>query len=257
MDTRLERGDAPGIGDNLSRLTIVERLTETYADLTREIEEIAERANKAPREIKTEADLDVVGVIVKDVKAVGKRAETMRKAEKEPHVIAGREIDGWFGLLSDRLTRIEGAFTKAANAYHDRIAAERRAKAEAEARRAREEETRRLDAARKAEEDGRLANAATHTAAAEAAERHAEQAEAQATARPEELTRTTTASGVTASAKSEWTFAVENYDAIDVNKLKPYLKRDAVDAAVKMAVKMGVRELAGVKIYETTKSSFR
>lgn len=245
-------------GDNFPPSpTIPERLSEAYADIIADIDAIAGRANRAPKEVKTKDDFDAVGEIVKAATAAFKRADKARETEKAPFLKAGTEVDGWFRTPKDRMSCIIEALTERANAYNKRIAAEQRAKAEAEMRRAREEENRRLEAARKAEEDNRLADAAKHTAAAEVAAEKAEAATIKATASVEEITKTTSAAGVKSAAKTVWKHEIQDYAKLDVNAIKPYLKREAVDDAIKMAVKLGLRELSGVKIYEDTETKFR
>jgi hypothetical protein len=66
-----------------------------------------------------------------------------------------------------------------------------------------------------------------------------------------------TASGITASARTEWAFEIVAFDAVPLDALKPYFKRDAIDAAIRLAVRQGIRDLPGVRIFEDVKSSFR
>ena len=72
-----------------------------------------------------------------------------------------------------------------------------------------------------------------------------------------DLSRQRTASGALATAKTEWVFEITDYDAIPLDKLRSYIKRDAIEAAIRMAIKMGNRELPGVRIFEDVKALIR
>jgi hypothetical protein len=235
----------------------LERLSEDQAQLRHDVEKIADRANVAPRKIATEDDLDVVGTLVKDARALFKKTDGIRTEVKAPHLEACRTVDTYFATLTDRLKRIGDTFQKLGDDYQRTIAAEAKRKAEATAREAREEQMRRDQAAAKAEEEGRLKHAAQHDAKAQDAAERAEQAEAVANSSAADLTRTRTASGTLATAKTEWAFEIVQFEAIPLDKLRSYIKRDAVEAAIRMAVEMGNRELPGVRIFEDVKASFR
>ena len=211
----------------------------------------------APRAIKGDGDLDVVGTIVKDAGDLARKVEGVRKAEKEPFLQGGRDVDAFFKTFTDRLERIRVTFQTIGDDYTRAKAAEARRVAEEAARKAREEEAARMELARKAAEDNRGKHAEQHIAKADEAELRAEAAETIAKSSAADLTRTRTASGTLATAKTEWTFEIENYDAIPVDKLRTYIKRDAIEAAIRLFVKMGNRELAGVRIFEDVKASFR
>lgn len=232
-------------------------LSEDHAQLRHEVEKIADRANLAPREIKGAADLDSVGALIRDTRELARKADKERTAAKEPYLSGGRTVDQYFKTLTDRLERIAAVFQKIADDHARAVAAAARAKAEAEARAAREEADRREAAARKAEDDNRLKHAQGHTAKADEARQVAEQAEAVAAAPAKELARTVTSSGIAAGARTEWVFEIADYDAIDLNKLRPLFKRDAVEAAIRQAVKNGAREIPGVRIFENVTATFR
>lgn len=60
-----------------------------------------------------------------------------------------------------------------------------------------------------------------------------------------------------ASQSTVWSGEVESYITIDLEPLRPYLSRDAIDKAVKAYAKDGGRELRGAKIFQTTKLNVR
>jgi hypothetical protein len=245
-----------GIGDNKPP-DLLETLAEDHAPLRHEIEKLADRANSTPHEIKSEADLDAIGTLLKDTRELARKAEKERTTTKEPYLVSGRTVDQYFKTLTDRLVRIGDVFQKIADKHARAVAAAARAKADADAKAAREEAARREAAARKAEEDNRKKNAETHAAKADVALQAAEAAEAVAAAPVKELVQTMTASGLSAGAKDNWTFEIVDFSAIDLNKLRPLFKRDAVEAAIRQAVRNGEREIAGVRVYKEVKATFR
>lgn len=196
-------------------------------------------------------------MLVKDAGALARQADEVRKREKQPFLDAGRDVDAFFKAHLDRLERIRKAFEAVATDYQRKMAAEARRKAEEEARKAREEEAARIEAARKAEADNRSKHAENHAAKADAAAERAQAAEAVASASAADLTRQRTESGILATAKTEWAFEIVDYAAVDLNALRMCFKRDDVEKAIRQAVKNGVRDLAGVRIFEDVKATFR
>ena len=237
--------------------TLLEQLSEDYAQLRHEVEKIADRANTAPRAIKTDSDLDTVGNLIKDASALSRKADASRKAAKDPSLQAGRDVDTFFKQFSERLERIQSTFQKLADDHAKAKAAEARRKAEEEAKRLREEEERQREIARRAEESNRAKTADKHEAKADEVAERAAEAEQAAQASAADLTRTRTASGTLATAQTEWAFEVIDFDAIPLNQLRPYFKREEVEKAVRAFMKTGRRELAGVRFFEDVKARFR
>lgn len=97
-------------------------------------------------------------------------ADKARKAEKEPHLQAGRDVDAKWGKLAERIAKIV-AIVKPKLAEHMR-------KKEAERRAAAEEERRRAEEAKRAADAARMdaANAQSASARMEAEERAEEHA---------------------------------------------------------------------------------
>lgn len=107
-------------------------------------------------EIETDGQADAVAAFVKKARALKKEAEEARKAEKEPHLEAGRAVDAKFKPITTRADVI----VKAANAplarYLERLEQRRREEAE-QARRDAELAQREAEAKRRAaEEKGNL-----------------------------------------------------------------------------------------------------
>lgn len=238
-----------------------EILAENYAHFATEIEAIAERANTAPKAVRNDDDLDAVGVIVKDAKAMLKRVDSARKDEKEPYLQAGREVDGFFKAMTDRLDRIASALEARATEYQRAKAAEARRKAEEEARKLREAEE---AARRKAEEAaaaGRERTADKAEAKAETLAEKAAEAERQAAAKAADLARTRGASGTLASAKTVLKVRIADLAAVQqsMGPLGPYMDSDAIQKAANnwLRVTKGAGSIPGLEVYEDVKATFR
>lgn len=237
----------PTIGDNLPPLS--ERLGLDYGEDVRATEALAARANAAPREITGDEDLHLIRTLVGDARTLSKTIDAKRVEEKAPHLEAGRTVDEFFGALTKRLARIADAFQRIADDHATKLAkeAKRRAAEEAALKRAEEEKAR--AAARAAEEAARPKVAAKADAKAEEAARAAAELEAKPAADFVPL-----ASDGEALGKLEWTYEVEDPNAIDLVALRPYLKLDAVEVAIRAFMKMGGRKLAGVRIFQKVKA---
>jgi len=239
---------------------IAARLTIECEALIADVDRLAERANAAPRQIRTGTDLDAVTQLVKDARALDKRVDAARVAEKEPYLTAGREVDSFFKPTLDRLSRIAVAFQRIADDHARAQAAEARRKAEEEAARARAEAQRQREIAERAAAAERARTAAKAEDRAAVADARAEEAERLAAAPSASLVgQTTTASGVTASGKAVWVHEITDYDRIPLDLLRPYLKREHVEAALRQFVKFNTntKPLTGVKIFADVKASIR
>lgn len=236
-------------------------LAENYAHFAREIEDIAGRANNAPKAVKSDDDLDAVGVIVKDAKAMLKRVDGARKEEKEPHLQAGREVDGFFKVMAERLDRIATALEDRATEYQRAKAAEARRKAEEEARKLREKEEAERRKAEEAAAAGKDRMADRAELRAEQAAEKAAEAQRQAEAKAADLARSRGASGTLASAKT--VTKVRIVDLLEVQRsmgpLGPYVDSDMIQKAANtwLRVTKGAGSIPGLEVYDDVKATFR
>lgn len=211
------------------------------------------------------------GDLVKLYRACKDHIDATHKAQKEPHLIAGRLVDAEKNALLERLSeakrKVEGigdAFVAKREAEQraerERIAAEQRAAAE----RAAQAEADRLRAEREAEEALRAAaSEEERKAAAERAAQAAREAEeamaaaALAPAAPDKAEPVRSDAGATVSGKQEWQAEVEDYAAaFKAVKTDPKVK-EAIDGAIKRLVRAGQREIKGVRIWPVAKANFR
>jgi hypothetical protein len=178
----------------------------------------------------------------RDLKAAANALDEKRTKIKKPVLHAQRMIDGSAKKLSDRVMA-------AVAEVEARVTTYLRAK-EAEVRRAAE-----LEAARLAAEAERLASEALRTG--ELAEvavegfKAAEEAAEMANARALELTRTRGLGGALTALKDNWAWALE-----DITKVPGHLLQ-VNDAAVRLAIRQGAREVPGLRIWNDTKAYVR
>ena len=204
MSTMQTDFDERGLGDNRRTLSLNDQLVEDTAQTRLDVEALAERANKAPKAIKTPDDLNTVGMIVVDARKLWKRTDSERANAKEPFLASERIVQTFYSVFLDRLKRISETFQKIGDDYQTEQARLARAKAQIEADAARAEELKQRDlAALAALEAAPKAGAEVKaTAKADAAGDRAYAAEAVVAQKSADLVRTRTESGVLASANS-------------------------------------------------------
>lgn len=251
-------------------IELASRLPVDYGDRFQDrIDAIHKRMRTMPDRIETKADHDTAVDIVADLRSLHKDIEGTRVDEKDPFLRAERAVDGFFEPLKKTVTSMQTSVTGQVHAYLNRIAAEERARREAvaaEERRRAEELRRQEDERRQKAEDARRAQARQrHQEVADALSKEADQADNMAQAmeteieatKPADLARTRSNQGTLSTLKSEWVFAIEDLEAVPLDKLRPYLHREAIEKAIRAFVRVGGRELPGVRIYETTSAIVR
>jgi len=220
------------------------QLTDRNADLIARRDELLAGVDRAPEKIEDEDMSRKVTDFAKQVKTARKTGESRRKDDKEPHLEAGRTVDGFYKA------EITDPLDKAVKTLESRLTVYQRTKMEAERRR-REEE------ARKAAEEAKAREEALQTEedldSAIAAEEQAKEAERATQAKPAELGQVRGDYGVS-SMRANWTFEITG--PVDLEVLRPYFTQDAIDKAIRAAIKDGVRDPAirGVRIFKDFKA---
>lgn len=221
-----------------------------FAGLAAEIEQATKvAAAKAPKKVKDDADLTICGSILTGLREIERRAEDIRKAEKEPVFHAGKAIDAFFKDLMGMLSAAAKPVQAAADDYARRKAAEER-----ELRRRQEEEARRrAEAERQKAENARSAEAAAKAAA------RAEAFEAEADGAGQQKSGPVRGGGVTASSRATWDFEIVDYSTVDLEAIRPFLARDAVEKAIRAKVRIdkGSTNIRGVRVFEGARATFR
>lgn len=282
------------IGGNNPPIVDIEALAAEFKPLVDEVEALREAANELPATIASNDDLAATGKIVIELRELLKRVDTAKDKTKAPILAAGKVVEGFFAPRLEKLQQIKAALEARATAWQNKLReierqkaaaeAQRIREAEAEARRKRDEEERlvREEAARKAAvaeaeaARGRANSAAKKDAEAKAAQERAEKIAAETAAMrrqaeaDEVFARQAGERDAAASAKvrtetsltsstAKWVGAIEDWDRIDFNELKPHFSRDVVEKAIRSYVRLhkNTRPLKGVAIKEEEKATFR
>jgi DNA polymerase III alpha subunit (gram-positive type) len=205
-----------------------------------------------------------------DAKKIAKAIETQRKKViQEPNDFV-KAVNSFCKLFTEELAQAEAVLKKKISGYQYQQELERRKREEAarkaaaelqeKLRREAEEANRkaREEAARKAEEEAR-ARAASEAEIAAAKKKAEEEAKAREVVAPvvqepivpKESNVTRSESGVAAYQRKTWTFEITDETQIP----REYLKVD--EGKIRDAIKMGARDIAGIRIYETSTTVFR
>lgn len=259
MATAISENDAPSIGhNNPPEPTLPERLAETYGAEVAKVDHLAKRADCVPKEIATNVDRDEAANIARDAGALAKSLDKLREVEKAPHLKAGRDVDGYFNPVVNRLDRISKILLGRISDFNRAQAAKAaREKAEAERiERERAEEARK--AAEAAARAGRVDDAVEEMKDAAAFEERAASIAAAPTIDRDEFKATTDA-GTAIGTRRVWTFEVADYSKIDLNALRGSFKRDVIDAALRQHVRTykDGAPVAGVRFFEDEKATVR
>jgi len=251
----------PGIGHNRSPepldpvATVKSRLGVTHRVLVARFVDLELGCARVPPSIDSEEEAGLVTDFIAQCQMHLRQAERAHRDEKAFFLQAGRAVDGFFKrrceTLSDALTPVmvrlkayRDRVTEAASAQHQaarQVAEEesRRAVAEAAAHRAEAERLARTMSV----EDRR--HAAEQLALAETASERADAWAREAAAAPEPP-RIQGDYGATAYVTRSWTFEVIDLDRVP--RIYLSLDTEAVRAAI---TKQGVREISGLKIFQS------
>jgi hypothetical protein len=212
------------------------------------------RAGAEPEEITTPAEASSAAQLAKDVRTALKDIEAAHKLAKAPYLDGGRLVDAHFKAIGEPLTTLGNILGRRMTLYQRKVENEERMRREAVAAKAREEALAAEAAAMEAE---RGADEIAHRRALEAQQRAAlkvEQAEEAAAAPAAELSRVRSPLGATMSLRTEWVHSELDRATLDLEALRPYLAIDALDKAVRAAIKAGIRTIRGVRIHQESRS---
>ncbi|MCB1460936.1 MAG: hypothetical protein KDJ90_00555 [Nitratireductor sp.] len=241
-----ERGEpwpdeAPPVaaGDNLS--------DDPCEALKQELEGERELAEQFLKDgITTKEQADKAATWAKRLGTLSKKADDLRKVEKQPHIDAGATVDAKWNPIRDDAKDLSTRLKRHLDAWlreQDRLERERQARAREEAERAQ----------REAEEAARAAAAsddAEAKARAEEAAEQAKQAERDAAERNAQAGRT----GAKVSLRTFVSAEITDYDALLI-ALKDHSEvKELVQSLANRAAKSGV-VLAGMKIVEERRAA--
>jgi hypothetical protein len=253
-----------GPGHNLPREadafaeSVAERCAVEHAELNRTAAALLDRARQLPESVNDEAALEQFSALVVDMRDAAARAESTRKAVKEPYYRAGQAVDGFFNSVKERLEKGMGVLARRVKDYQNRKLEEERERRRLEAeQRAREERERREKAeraARAAEEARQVAERASKPETQEAKGAEADRAEAEAAEaasaaavahdeaeaaridtlrKPSEIARSRFDSGRLVTMKQVGYVEILDKDKLDKEALWPFLKDEDVLKALR------------------------
>ena len=239
-------------------IALQENLNERHHALLTRAQALLDGVARVPDVITSEEESGRIGDFQKQITGHEKKMDAQRVAEKEPFLAAERAVDGYFNPLRVKLKAAAADLNERDTIYRRKVVAEERRKREAAERAAREEADRLAKKAAELEAKARteksLQKAVEAEAAAKQAAADAEEAAKHAAAKPADLARTRGDHGSVSSLKTFWDFVDLDKDAIDLEYLRPHLPIEAIEQAIRSAIKAGCRDLRGVKIFENTKT---
>ena len=277
-----------GAGDNRPPADadpMTERMAEDHAEILARTKELLDAAERAPASVNDDEGAGKFGDFIKSVTGTIKRAETARKAEKEPYLVNSRKVDGFFKKrITEPLADAKKALEKTLGVYlQAKAAAERKAREEAEkaareaeaaARREAEEREKALEAEATPFEDPgdgpseyeKLESAVEAEEAAAKAKKEADKAAKAASAKAADLARTRGDHGSVGTLRTEWKHDEPVRADLDLEALREHLSIDALEKAIRSYIKANAPEkvggpwpkpLAGVRIFEKTTTTVR
>lgn len=237
---------------------VMDRLALDYSEMAKSAALITDEAESLPEEVSTEDDLRKFSDVVVRIRDLGARADSTRKAEKEPYLRGGQAVDGYFNGIIERLDKTVKMLTRRVNSYQQRKLAEERerrrleaeetarreraaAEAAAEANRVAEEARLAADRARnpgKVAEKSAIATAAetaagAATAAAAVAADNAQDAYIDTLRKPSEIARSRFDEGRLVTMKQVGHAEIVDKMKLDPVALWPFIKEDAALRAIK------------------------
>lgn len=244
--------------DNLPPpLVTRDQLEADFAHLIASTVEIEQGCKAGPTAIEDDEDLAIVTRLGTSTIGLLKKIETARKEQVKPFQDAETTVNDFLkrdlpGRLSTLKTSLESMTTvfqrkKAAREQVIREAAAR------EAQRIADEAARKVTVAVYAGDVKAATAAVTETNALTA---FAQKAASAASAPTSSMAAIKTDAG-SASLVDNWTFEDLDLDKIDMEALRPFFVRAAVEAAMRGFIKSGRREIIGARIFNDNKTRFR
>lgn len=239
------------MGDNLppSDLEIAKsRLDERERELRKGLASVTK--DPLPEIIQDDVTAGKAAERLKSLRMIRKDAEAAHSQVKAPYLECGRAIDAWKNNMLALIATHEATASKPLNDFLARKEAAERARQQELARIEREKAEALAAAAAKHHEAGIADTASELMNAAVESEAYANRVDIGVMhARPADLAKARTGFA-SASRKMAWVGRIDNLAALDLEKLRPYLKPEALQVALNAYVKNGGRECAGAVIRE-------
>lgn len=218
-------------------------LTLRHVSLMRAADEHGKLATKIPTQFTDQLEADFVADFIKEIAVLQKSLKAAHKDEKEPFLRQGQLVDSFFNDYIRKLDENIATAKIPLTAWLKKKADEEQVRRDAEAA------VLRQNAAI-------IATSAAPAQVVEAAVQSAALANRAASV-PVETMAAAGGKYSKAGLKKEWVGAVTNLAEVDLEKLRAYLKPEALQVALNAFVKMGGRECKGCLIEEQVKVGVR
>lgn len=230
-----------------------EKLSEKENELRKDM-----KFEKAPETIIDEQHAGRITETIKSIKRFISKVSDIHKDVKAPHLECGRAVDAWKKRLEAELEKITSDYTKPLTSFLELKAKEERDR-QIEAARIERERAEALALEAQAHADAGVNDTADELLnEAVGSEIMADRMiDKVATATPNQLFKSRSEYGSTASQSLVWVGEIENISAIDFNQLRKYFTIPEIEKAINAAVRDGIRKLDGVKIEQKTKLNIR
>lgn len=245
--------------DNLPPPLITrDQLAVDFAHLSSSVVEL-EDAYKAevPSVVEDDEDLAIITRNGTSVIALLKRIETSRKEQVKPFQDAESTVNDFLKReLPNRLNTIKTALESLSTAYQRKKAVREQKARDQQAEAARQLAAEAAAKVAQAVKTGDVQAATAAVTESNSLTAFANKATAAAAAPVNSMAKFSTDAG-SASLVDNWTFEELDLDQIDLNALRPFFVRAAVEAALRQFIKSGRREINGARIFNDNKSRFR
>ena len=229
--------------------TVQSRLVDKESEVRNAIAALC--VNPVPERIDTRTVAGEITQRIKDLGNVKKTAENSYTEVKAPYLQCTQHLDAWKRGLVAEIDALISAAKKPLNDFLDREENAERERQMEQARLERVKADALAAAALKHQAAGITDTAIDLMVASQQSEALADRVNANIThARPADLAKSRSKYGATASRKMAWVGRIVNLHGVDLDKLRPYLKPEAIQSAVDAFVRNGGRECGGVKISE-------
>lgn len=219
-----------------------ETLSIRYVHLMRDAEDKIALADKVPEQLSEQNEASFISDYISEIVILQKSLESARKEEKDPFLRQGQTVDEFFKKYKDKLESSINKVKIPLTVWLKKCAEEEKMRREAEAAKAR------------AEAEKAIKHVVTADDAAQAiATQEAAIIANKAAAAPIISMAVSSGKYSKSTLKKEWVGTITDLQKVDLEKLRAYIKPEALQIALNAYVKMGGRSCEGCLIEETVK----
>jgi len=190
---------------------------------------------------------------IKSLKLLKSRIDDIHKKEKSPFWECCKAVDAWKNDFNNKIDSLITTASKPILEYNRKVEQEERQRQMQIAAKAKEDAEKLASEAMEHEAAGIIGTAHELMAAAIQEDTKADMIMNSSL----DVTGRSRGLSATASNRRPWTGIVDSRAALDLEALRPYFSDDALDKAVKSAVRDGVRSIRGAVIFQDEKLSVR